>query len=168
VTSRPNIEIEHKFLVVSDEWRGVVEGVRYRQGYVSRTDTATVRVRAGGGQGSVAVKGKRKGYTRAEFEYEIPIEHANTIIDTLTGGRVVEKTRYRIPYKGFVWEVDEFHGANTGLVMAEVELEYEGQHFEKPDWTGKDVTKDNRYANSQLAVVPYQEWSNKKEVRSEK
>jgi CYTH domain-containing protein len=161
VTSHQNVEIEHKFLVLSDGWRGLGPGVRYRQGYLSKTDTTTVRVRAGGGRGFVTIKGKRKGFSRAEFEYEIPVDHANTMIDTLAGGRFVEKTRYRIPYQGLVWEVDEFHGANAGLVLAEVELENEEQEFEKPDWVGEDVTKDNRYANPRLAVMPYREWKDK-------
>jgi CYTH domain-containing protein len=161
MTSRRNIEIEHKFLVVSDAWRGLVQGVHYRQGYLSKTGGVTVRVRAGGGTGYVTIKGRRTGYARPEFEYEIPVDDANTMIDTLARGRVVQKTRYRILHRDLIWEVDEFHGANAGLVIAEVELEDEAQPFEKPEWVGDDVTLDNRYANSRLAIEPYREWREK-------
>jgi adenylate cyclase len=121
----------------------------------------SVRVRAGGGTGYVTIKGRRTGYARPEFEYEIPVDDANTMIDTLARGRVVQKTRYRILHRDLIWEVDEFHGANAGLVIAEVELEDEAQPFEKPEWVGDDVTLDNRYANSRLAIEPYREWREK-------
>jgi len=153
-------EIEYKFLVSDDGWRELgAPGVRYRQGYLAQSEECTVRVRAGGGHGYFTIKGPRIGITRAEFEYTIPESDANEIIDSLCGTRVVNKTRYSIEYRGLVWEVDEFHGANTGLILAEVELEREDQPFDKPSWVGRDVSQNPRYANAMLAVRPYQTWS---------
>jgi adenylate cyclase len=149
-----NTEVEHKFLVHSDGWRDSGSGVRYRQGYLSVDAGCTVRVRVGGGAAYLTVKGPRKGVTRAEFEYPIPVADAEAMIGTLCGGRVVEKTRYRVPHEGVVWEVDEFHGANAGLVLAEVELERVGQPFTKPAWVGQEVTEDYRYTNAWLAENP--------------
>lgn len=152
--SPSNTEVEHKFLVRSDQWRDSGSGVRYRQGYLSVDEGCTVRVRAGGGTGYLTIKGPRRGVTRPEFEYPIPLADAEAMIKTLCGGRVVEKTRYRVPHEGFVWEVDEFHGANAGLVLAEIELEREGQPFTKPAWVGQEVTEDYRYTNAWLAENP--------------
>ena len=149
------LEIERKYLVTDDGWRGRSQGVRYRQGYLVTSPQAMVRVRVGGGTAFVTVKGKpattQPALARLEFEYPIPEDDADEIIDTLCGGRVVEKTRYRIPHRGVVWEVDEFHGKHEGLVLAEIELEHEDQTFAKPAWLGEEVTQDYRYANSWLA-----------------
>jgi adenylate cyclase len=154
------LEIEHKFLVTGDAWRTLVgSGVRYRQGYLAQSEECTVRVRAGGGAGYVTIKGARSGITRSEFEYPIPEAEANEIIDLLCGTRIVHKTRYRVPFGGLVWEVDEFHAANEGLVVAEIELERESQPFEKPPWVGRDVSHNPRYVNAMLALRPYQTWS---------
>ncbi len=152
------IEIEHKFLVVGPEWRTPAPGIRYRQGYVVSSPSRVVRARSGGGKGYLTIKGPRTGLARLEFEYEIPPADADTIIDTLCDGRVVEKTRYRIAFGGLTWEVDEFHGANAGLVLAEVELADEAQVFDRPPWVGADVSHDTRYANSSLAVRPWTLW----------
>lgn len=150
-----SFEIERKYLVTDDGWRGRSEGVRYRQGYLCTSPDATARVRVGGGTAFVTLKGKpvstQRALARPEFEYPIPLDDAEEIIDTLCGGRVVEKTRYRIPHGGVVWEVDEFHGQHAGLVLAEIELEHEDQTFAKPAWLGEEVTQDYRYANSWLA-----------------
>lgn len=148
-----NIEIEHKFLVTGEGWRGQGEGIRYRQGYIAVSETATVRVRVGGNAAFLTLKGRAAhgGITRPEFEYPVPPADAAEIIEQLCGGAVVEKTRYRIPFAGFVWEVDEFHGRHEGLVLAEIELTREGEPFAKPDWVGEDVTGDFRYSNAWLA-----------------
>ena len=157
--SSSNEEIERKFLVRTDAWRSLATGRRMRQGYLGSSQEALVRVRSTGDTGFLTIKGAHAGITRREYEYEIPVADAEDMLATLCGGRVVEKTRYRIPHDGMLWEVDEFHGANEGLVTAEIELDQEDQHFAKPDWIGEEVSLDPRYANAALAVRPYSEWS---------
>ena len=149
----PNTEIERKFLVADDSWRGQTEGVRYRQGYLAASETVTVRVRVGGGKAVMTVKGQSdsSGLSRAEYELPLPVADANEMIDRLCEGRIVEKTRYRLRHDGLVWEVDEFHGPHEGLMLAEIELESEDQVFEKPAWAGEEVTGNYRYYNSWLA-----------------
>lgn len=156
-----NYEIEYKFLVSDDSWRNAIDepGVEYHQAYLSKTPTSTVRVRMAGGVGVLTIKGKRNGVIRTEYEYEIPPEDADRMISTFCEGREIFKTRYRVPFGGLTWEVDEFHGSNEGLIMAEVELDHVDQQFERPAWVGLDVTNDNRYANSNLAVTPWAEWA---------
>ncbi len=156
--SSTNQEIERKFLVTSGAWKNVAHGTRLRQGYLASSQDATVRVRSTGAVGFLTVKGARTGITRREYEYEIPVAEADAMLDALCGRRIVEKTRYRVEHAGLVWEVDEFHGANAGLVLVEVELEREDQPFTKPDWVGREVSTDPRYANSALAVRPFRDW----------
>ena len=126
-----NVEIERKFLVKSEAWRGLAEGVRFRQGYL-QTHPCTVRVRTEGERGVLTIKGQTRGFSREEFEYEIPRGDADRMLDTLALPSLIDKIRYKIPYQGFVWEVDEFLGDNAGLVVAEIELSDEGQAFERP------------------------------------
>ena len=152
-----NVEIERKFLVKSEAWRGLAEGVRFRQGYL-QTHPCTVRVRTEGGRGVLTVKGQTRGFSREEFEYEIPREDADRMLDTLAQPSLIDKIRYTIPYQGFIWEVDEFLGENAGLVVAEIELSDERQTFERPEWIGEEVTGDRRYANSTLASRPFKTW----------
>jgi adenylate cyclase len=156
--SKSNVEIERKFLVAGDAWREGVDGVRYRQGYLAASDAANVRVRSGGGRGFLTVKGARAGVTRAEFEYEIPVADADAMIETLCGTWVLEKTRYRVPYGNHVWDVDEFHGPNASLVIAEIELNHEDESFPVPPWIGEEVSHDDRYANAYLAAHPWTRW----------
>lgn len=131
-----NVEIERKFLVKSEAWRGLAEGVRFRQGYL-QTHPCTVRVRTEGERGVLTIKGQTRGFSREEFEYEIPRGDADRMLDTLALPSLIDKIRYKIPYQGFVWEVDEFLGDNAGLVVAEIELSDEGQAFERPGWIGE-------------------------------
>ena len=136
-----------------DGWRGRGEGKRYRQGYIVISRDATVRVRSGGGTAFLTIKGARakNSLARPEYEYEIPSQDAERMLHTLCDGRVVEKTRYRISIGDVVWEVDEFHGKHSGLVIAEIELRYEAQTFDKPEWIGSEVTHDYRYYSGWLA-----------------
>ena len=152
-------EIERKFLVKGDTWRGLAEPLRIRQGYVPTKDGTTVRVRIGGGEAFLTPKDRAVGLVRHEFEYPIPVGDAETILDTMCGN-LVEKNRCRIPAKepGLVWEVDEFLGANAPLVTAEIELPDENTVVELPDWIGLEVTNDHRYKNNNLAVHPFSEW----------
>lgn len=150
------VEIERKFLVTSDDWRLGARGVDYRQGYLCREKGRTVRVRIAGDQGYLTVKGANRGASRPEFEYPVPLDDARELLGLC--GPLVEKVRYRVPFGGLVWEVDEFRGDNEGLVVAEVELPTEDTVVLLPPWAGAEVTADGRYANSQLSVNPYCRW----------
>ncbi len=151
-------EIEKKFLLAGDGWQQLARGIAYRQGYLCSQKERTVRVRTIEDKGFLTVKGVSVGATRLEYEYEIPVEDANDLLDELCEKPIIEKKRYKIEYRGFVWEVDEFFGENRGLVVAEIELEREDQQFDKPDWIGNEVTDDQRYFNSNLFKTPYTSW----------
>jgi CYTH domain-containing protein len=150
-------EIERKFLVLDGSWRDGSAGVGIAQGYLSRDGQRTVRVRIAGDSGFLTIKGPTEGISRAEFEYEIPVEDARELLGLCVPG-VIDKTRYRIPYQGRVWEVDVFHGDNEGLVIAEVELEDESISPDLPPWVGVEVSSELRYFNSQLAARPFRTW----------
>lgn len=110
------------------------------------------------GTGYLTVKGRGKGIARSEYEYEIPFFEAEEILERLCGKPLVEKNRYTVEHEGTVWQVDEFLGANSGLVVAEVELEREDQFFLLPEWVGREVTGDPRYYNVSLVGRPYSTW----------
>lgn len=151
-------EIERKFLVTSDAWRNLAPGLLYRQGYLSSAKERTVRVRLAGDKGFLTIKGLTVGAARAEYEYEIPAADAQAMLETLAEKPLIEKIRYKIPYAGLTWEIDEFMGDNAGLIVAEVELAGEAQTFSKPDWAGTEVTGDTRYFNSNLSRQPFKQW----------
>jgi adenylate cyclase len=151
-------EIERKFLVKDDGWRGLGPGSRYRQGYLSTDPGRTVRARVAAGKGFLTIKGKTVNAARAEYEYVIPVEDAEAILDELCERPLIEKTRYRIDYQGLVWEVDEFEGENAGLVIAEVELASADQAVALPAWVGEEVTADPRYYNANLIANPFSRW----------
>jgi adenylate cyclase len=151
------LEIERKFLVRNDGWR-TVEGTPFRQGYLSSNMNRVVRVRTMGERAVLTVKGLNTGAVRREFEYDIPLDDANAILDDLCERPLIEKTRYLIEFAGHTWEIDEFFGDNAGLVVAELELQAEYEYFEKPDWLGEEVTDDPRYFNSNLVLRPYTTW----------
>jgi adenylate cyclase len=153
-----NQEIERKFLVVSDGYRALAEPVYVRQGYLCRDPERVVRVRIYGEMGFLTIKGANRGITRAEFEYPIPRDEATLMLEELCLKPDIEKFRYRIPFEGHVWEVDEFRGANEGLVIAEIELPDEATPFAKPDWVGEEVSGDARYYNSNLISRPFGTW----------
>jgi CYTH domain-containing protein len=104
------------------------------------------------------VKGPSQGAARAEFEYEIPLDDAEAMLDSLCERPLIDKTRYRVEHAGHTWEVDEFHAENEGLVIAEVELASESEGVSLPEWIGDEVTADPRYANSNLVKRPYRTW----------
>lgn len=144
------LEIERKYLVVSDSYRMMAEKSSHiRQGYLSRDKERTVRVRTVDDKAFLTIKGKNIGDTRVEFEYSIPMEDAYELLRLCTG-RVIEKTRYYVPYRGKTWEVDEFDGDLSPLVLAEVELSDSSEQFEMPPFVGKEVTTDPQYYNSNL------------------
>ena len=151
------LEIERKFLVRSDAWREASEGgVRLRQGYVVAQPDRSVRVRLdrSDGAATLTLKGATRGATRSEFEYSIPSVDAEQILAELCVGRTIDKTRHRVPHANHIWEVDEFHGASEGLVVAEIELGSESESFERPEWLGEEVTDDPRYLNANLVRNP--------------
>lgn len=152
------VEIERKFLVRGDRWKSLGQGVLLRQGYLSSSPERTVRIRIEGESAMLTIKGKSSGATRSEWEYAIPLADAQAFLDTLCERPIIEKKRYRIPFEGMVWEVDEFFGENAGLVVAEIELTAENQVFAKPDWIAEEVTQDPRYFNSSLIRNPYSRW----------
>lgn len=151
-------EIERKFLVVGAEWRHGITGVAYRQGYLSTVKERTVRVRTVGDKGFLTIKGVTVGVSRSEYEYGIPTDDANALLNDLCERPLIEKTRYKIPYGGLTWEIDEFFGENQGLVVAEVELKDEQQAIDRPSWVGQEVSGDPRYFNSNLIKTPYTRW----------
>ncbi len=151
-------EIERKFLVSGDAWRQLATGTYYRQGYLSTVKERTVRVRTIDEDAFLTIKGVSRGLTRVEYEYQVPHGDAVEMLADLCLQPIVEKHRYKIEYQGLVWEVDEFHGVNEGLIVAEVELESEEQEVPKPDWIGEEVSDDPRYFNANLIANPYTTW----------
>lgn len=151
-------EIERKFLVKNEDFKKQAQGTMYRQGYLNSIKERTVRVRTVGDKAFMTVKGITVGATRAEYEYEIPFNDCNEMLDNLAEKPIIEKKRYKIPQGEFTWEIDEFFGENQGLVVAEIELQSEDQKFDKPDWLGEEVTGDPKYFNSNLIKNPYTKW----------
>ena len=152
------VEIERKFLVKGTDFLDGLDGERLVQGYLSHARQATVRVRVRDDQAWLTIKGETHGARRSEFEYPIPADDAHAMLEEMCPEGVIDKTRYRLPLDGHVWEVDVFHGDNDGLVVAEIELEHEEQPFSRPAWLGEEVTADPRYFNSALSRLPYGRW----------
>jgi adenylate cyclase len=153
------IEIEHKFLLASDDWRQhVSRSVKYRQGYLSSQATSSIRVRISNDHAWLNIKTATIGTHRHEYEYEIPMADANEILTHLCRKPLIEKTRHFVIDNDHLWEIDEFEGDNQGLIVAEIELDATGQLFSKPPWLGLEVTDDLRYYNNNLAIHPYSEW----------
>ncbi|MET0088869.1 MAG: CYTH domain-containing protein [Candidatus Thiodiazotropha sp.] len=153
------IEIERKFLVINDNWKdSVISQATIKQGYLATTEQASVRVRVDGEQANLNIKGTTVGISRREYEYPIPLEHAEEMLDHLVSGAVIDKVRYKVRHAEHVWDLDHFLGANEGLVVAEVELSHEGEGFEVPDWVGEEVSGDIRYYNASLVTHPFCDW----------
>jgi CYTH domain-containing protein len=150
-------EIERKFLVVGDAYRTAASQL-VRQGYLTRDKQRTVRIRTVGANAYLTIKGMTVGATRDEFEYPIPLADANQMLDCLCELPLIEKRRYVYAYQGKNWEVDEFQGENSGLVIAEVELTDEQEAIDKPPWVGREVTRQPQYLNANLVDHPYAEW----------
>ncbi|MDL2283944.1 CYTH domain-containing protein [Oxalobacter sp. OttesenSCG-928-P03] len=152
------IEIERKFLLSGDGWKNQVEGDVIRQGYLSSDHDRVVRVRTMNQDAFITIKSSTDGLFRNEWEYAIPLEDAEDMLERLCLKPLIEKVRYRIPYEGMIWEVDEFFGENAGLFIAEIELESVDQVFALPPWAGREVTDDPRYYNTNLMRNPYRIW----------
>lgn len=151
------IEIERKYLVDPEKWQPSVKGQVIRQGYLSVDPERVIRVRISGDQAFLTIKGKSHGISRTELEYPIPLDDADILLKMCTG-HIVEKYRYREYSGNDLWEVDVFTGDNQGLVMAEIELENEAQHFVRPEWITREVSDDKRYYNAWLSQFPYSDW----------
>lgn len=151
------VEIERKFLVDTDKWKPVGEGTRMTQAYLSVFPSPTVRIRIAGEKAFLTIKGPSKTLVRPEFEYAVPVTDANEILN-LAVSESVEKLRYKSIFEGFLWEIDVFSGKNSGLTLAEIELDSEDQTFPFPEWILDEVTGDERYYNSYLSHHPFQEW----------
>ena len=154
-------EIERKFLVKDDSWKVGATGTEYKQGYLHSSKDLTVRIRIAGDKGLITIKGGHKEgeLAHAEYEYEIPLTDANEMFNNLCDPARIEKTRYKIPFEGHIWDVDVFHGANEGLIMAEVELADEHEEVKMPAWVGSEVSHDSRYYNALLAQNPFTTWN---------
>lgn len=154
-----SLEIERKFLVRDERWRGqVAESGHLRQAYLANTAACSVRVRVAGAEAWLSVKGMQPGRVRDEFEYAIPGQDAEDMLATFAGGPWVEKIRHRVPIGRHEFEVDEFLGANEGLVIAEIELDAPDEEFPRPPWLGDEVTECERYYNFRLADAPFRDW----------
>lgn len=154
------LEIERKFLVTDESYRTMAHhSDRIAQGYICRQGGNSTRVRVRGEKGYLTIKGPSvdNGLSRYEWEKEIPVDEAWELIKLCHGG-IIDKTRYLVDYKGHTFEVDEFHGDNAGLVVAEIELNDKEEYFEQPSFIGKEVTGDGKYYNSSLARFPYRYW----------
>ena len=154
------IEIERKFLVVSDAYKTQANTkIRIVQGFLNTNPERTVRVRIKGSQGFITVKGKgnASGVSRFEWEKEIPVEEAEQLLKIAEPGSI-DKVRYEVKVGKHTFEIDEFFGDNKGLVVAEVELSAENEIFEKPDWLGVEVSGITKYYNSQLSKNPFTKW----------
>lgn len=157
------IEIERKFLLLHEGWKDFATGSEeYRQGYLSRQEQASVRVRLAKDQAFLNIKALMEldnatsGMVRHEYEYPIPLEDAKELLGLCES--TIEKTRYWVPYEGYIWEIDCFYGDNEGLVVAEIELSTPDEVFSLPPWVGKEVTDDRRYYNVELIKNPYKQW----------
>ncbi|MBK7230347.1 MAG: CYTH domain-containing protein [Ignavibacteriales bacterium] len=153
------IEIERKYLVKSDEWKSSGVKKLYQQGYLLIDKTKTIRVRTIEDTAYLTIKGASSGISRSEFEYEIPVEDAKFMLANLCEKPIIEKYRTKIELNELIWEVDEFVGDNTGLIIAEVELKNEYQKIVLPDWIGEEVSGNPKYNNSYLVKNPYKNWN---------
>ena len=159
------IEIERKFLLVGDGWRAAAHDVvPMAQGYLndlamvdSGAMQTSVRVRIEGEAAFLNIKSREAGPSRQEFEYEIPLADARALLALCVGGRI-DKHRHYVKHAAHLWEIDEFHGDNAGLVVAEIELGSVDEAFAKPDWLGVEATHAQRYYNLALASRPYSQW----------
>lgn len=155
------IEIERRFLISAEnaaEWRSFPSHA-VLQGYIARDGLGSrVRVRVIDNKALLTIKGTRTHCSRPEYEFEIPLGEAEEMLSELHVGDLIEKRRYRVPFEGFIWDIDEFFGGNSGLLIAEIELPEEDTQFERPNWVGREVTHLDRYGNASLSIKPFTKW----------
>ncbi len=170
------IEIERKFLVNGKPWiHAPYEAQKYIQGYLSLDRDRLIRVRCAKTltknpdehnesahdktqQAWITIKGQSVGFSCREYEYPIPWEEGNMLLEHVAHTNLIKKIRHKIPFAQHTWDVDVFLAENAGLVMAEIELHSEAEHFEHPEWLGDEVTHEVRYKNIQLCLHPFSAW----------
>ncbi|MBK7128032.1 MAG: CYTH domain-containing protein [Crocinitomicaceae bacterium] len=152
-------EIEYKYLINLNKWKTVQpeKSIEIKQGYLSDDPDKTIRIRTADDKAWLTIKGRNKGAVREEFEHEIELGLAESLLEKFCD-QLIEKTRHLVHSGKHRWEVDEFHGENQGLLVAEIELQHEDEVYTKPDWVEKNVTDDPRYYNSNLAKNPFKKW----------
>jgi adenylate cyclase len=155
-------EIERKYLVDHHKWQQIDKpsGQLYRQGYLLTDPNKTIRVRQTPEKGFLTIKGLSIGATRPEYEYEIPLNEAKELLDNFSTAEL-SQVRYKIIFDNKIWEVDEFLGDNTGLIVAEIELTSEDEGYSIPAWVDREVTGQEKYYNSNLTIDPYKNWESK-------
>lgn len=151
------LEIERKFLVDASQWHPTTSGEKLIQGYLSTDKDRVVRVRVKGEKAFLTIKGRSEGITRTEMEYEIPVNDALVLLEMCLDNPVV-KIRYKEELDGKIWEIDVFEEQNTGLLLAEVELENENEKVKIPSWAVDEVSTDERYFNAYLSKHPFTRW----------
>lgn len=152
-------EIERKFLLKDSSWKALAdEGTQYCQGYLVGGDKSSVRVRIQGEKAYLNIKSATIDITRQEYEYEIPLDEANEMLETLCEQPLITKIRYHLKNENHLWEIDVFEGDNQGLIVAEIELSDKDEIFTKPNWLDKEVSDDERYYNVCLVKHPFKDW----------
>lgn len=152
------LEIERKFLVHPELFPSGLDGTTIRQGYLQSDEGNSIRIRISGHQSFITIKGPDNDGVRLEFEYEIPFDDAGYMLEQFCRKPLINKTRRLVVWGGHLWEVDEFHGENQGLWLAEVELDDRNEQVELPPWVGSEVTGDSRYLNTSLVRFPFTSW----------
>lgn len=153
------LEIERKFLVVNEDWRDQVNSKeKIIQGYLANTGLASIRVRIQEDKAYLNIKSMTIGVSREEYEYPFPLDDARNILKHLCIKPIIEKTRYFVDQEPHLWEIDVFEGENSGLIVAEIELNAPEESFIRPAWLGQEVSDDPRYYNVRLAEFPYNQW----------
>ena len=152
------IEIERKYLVKSPPLHLAKKKLYIKQGYIVNDQKQVIRVREKGDEYFLTIKGNQIGISRLEYDFPISKKDANELIINFCRNTIIEKTRYYLRFKNHIWEIDEFHKKNQGLVVAEIELNSENENFELPTWVEKEVTSEKKYYNMNLATNPYNNW----------
>ncbi|MEI6986369.1 MAG: CYTH domain-containing protein [Rhodospirillaceae bacterium] len=153
-------EIERRFLATPSALSLCHKGTEIQQGYLWADGWLTVRVRVAKGIGEITIKGKRFGCSRLEHETPIPLNCACALLGQIPGHRKLRKTRYKIEITGLIWEIDVFADLNTGLILAEIEMDSPDRPITLPPWIVYEITGDPRFSNSRLARQPYSLWGN--------
>ena len=151
------IEIERKYLVINNNYKSGTP-IRISQGYICSEEDRVVRIRIKGYKAYLTIKNATIGFARNEYEYEIPVADAEAMLHNTCQQPIIDKTRYIVEHKGHTWEIDEFHGDNEGLVLAEIELGDVDEEYLRPPFLGREVTGDRHYYNAYLSHHPYKTW----------
>ena len=155
------IEIEKKFLIKRIPTDQIIRSESIKQGYIVSDKKKVIRVREKGDDYYITIKGNKIGISRFEFEYKIPRSDAIELFENFCEIGLIEKTRHYVQYCGHIWEIDEFHAENQGLIVAEIELNSEDEEFNIPSWVSDEVTSESKYYNMNLTIEPYKNWIKK-------